>query len=145
MLSEYDKRILINEAQKLFRECSDEYIRRDPALKYEWNMRTYAGTCEHVSHIVHFLAKERLKVSDENNLIMNASFKNERMKDGTSHFYCIINGIIVDATIKQFGDEYEPYSNSYDMCYIYDPEKNKVLFNPEEIPFEIEKLNGINR
>lgn len=103
----------------------------DIFVKEEVDINSFKETCQEMSALVHYLAREMYNIPDEENLIYKGRFK---YKGYTwSHYYNVICNRIVDSTIMQFKN-LSPYDN-HDECY----EKiEQVEFSDATIKNEIE-------
>ena len=111
-LSKKMKKVIIEEAQKLYREMYVVRCLEDPVAS-EVDITTFKEACYDMSMLVHFLAKDMYDVPDDENMILECLFRYEG-KYGP-HVYNKICGRTVDSTIMQFNN-YSPYDN-HDECY----------------------------
>ena len=132
------KRKIIEEAQKLYRNCFDERILADP-FAGEIDIVTFKEACFDMACLVRYLAKDIYDIPDKENIIYGCEFIYDNCKN--SHYFNIICGKIVDSTIMQFKN-FSPYDN-HDDCYtnLYIEEYSEDTIKNEIQLYEIEKYH----
>ena len=94
----YDKIFVINLVREALFHNSD-YIPSD-----------FEGWCESASHLVYYIATKYMERMDSK--IHLGTFDND------GHFWCEVDGEIIDCTIEQFGETYSCYeANRYKSQY----------------------------
>jgi hypothetical protein len=111
-LTDEQKKELIEIAQELYRELFRHRLNIDPYAR-EIDIQNFKEACSDMSQLVHYLAKKKYKVPDEDNLIYHCIFCHNGFS--RSHMFNKIYNRIVDSTIMQF-DNLSPYDNN-DKCY----------------------------